>query len=98
MDNELLDERERNLLQWRCRRGLVENDIFIEQFFHTYGASLTVRQAQGLTALMDLSDNDLLDLLLRRKEATAELDTPEVQEVLGMLRSRKTNASPRTNS
>ena len=93
MTNELLDERERNLLQWRCRRGLVENDIFIEQFFDTYGASLTVSQAHGLTALMDLSDNDLLDLLLRRKEATAELDTPEVQEVLGMLRSRKANAS-----
>ena len=98
MNNELLGERECNLLQWRCRRGLVENDIFIEQFFKTYGASLTVRQAQGLTALMDLSDNDLLDLLLSRKEATAEIDTPEVQEVLGMLRSRKTNASTRTNS
>ncbi len=93
MENELLDERERNLLQWRSRRGLVENDIFIEQFFLTYGASLTVRQAQGLTTLMNLSDNDLLDLLLKRKEPTGDLDTPDVHEVLEMLRSRNQRAS-----
>ena len=93
MDNELLDERAQNLLRWRSRRGLVENDIFIEQFFHTYGASLNVRQAQGLTALMNLSDNDLLDLLLNRKEPTGDLDTPDVHEVLGMLRSRKHRTS-----
>ena len=93
MDNELLDERGRDLLRWRSRRGLVENDIFIEQFFHTYGASLTVRQAQGLTALMNLSDNDLLDLMLRRKEPTDDLDRPDVHEVLGMLRSRNQRTS-----
>ena len=93
MDNELLDERARDLLRWRSRRGLVENDIFIEQFFHTYGASLTVRQAQGLTTLMNLSDNDLLDLMLNRKEPTGDLDRPDVHEVLGMLRSRKHRAS-----
>jgi len=56
MENELLDERARDLLRWRSRRGLVENDIFVEQFFRTYGASLNVRQAQGLTTLMNLSD------------------------------------------
>ena len=94
MENELLDERARDLLRWRSRRGLVENDIFIEQFFHTYGASLNVRQAQGLTTLMNLSDNDLLDLMLRRTEPTGDLDRPDVHEVLGMLRSRKQRTSP----
>ena len=93
MDNELLDERAQNLLRWRSRRGLVENDIFIEQFFHTYGASLNVRQGHGLTILMNLADNDLLDLLLNRKEPTGDLDKPEVHEVLGMLRSRKHRTS-----
>ena len=93
MENELLDERGRDLLRWRSRRGLVENDIFIEQFFQTYGTSLTVRQANGLTALMNLSDNDLLDLMLRRKEPTDDLDRPDVHEVLGMLRSRNQRTS-----
>ena len=35
---------------------------------------------------MDLADNDLLDLLLRRKEPEGELDRPDVREVLEMLR------------
>jgi antitoxin CptB len=35
---------------------------------------------------MDLSDNDLMDLLLRRKELQPEIRTDEVHEVLNMLR------------
>jgi antitoxin CptB len=38
-------------------------------------------------ALMDLSDNDLMDLLLRRKELQPEIGTDEVREVLDMLRA-----------
>ena len=29
----LLDERSFSKLRWRCRRGLLENDLFIERFF-----------------------------------------------------------------
>jgi antitoxin CptB len=36
--------------------------------------------------LMDLSDNDLMDLLLRRKELQPEISTDEVRQVLNMLR------------
>lgn len=43
-------------------------------------------QAQGLNVLMDLSDNDLLDLLLKRKEPDADIDSAQVRQVLGMLR------------
>jgi antitoxin CptB len=45
-----------------------------------------VRQARGLQHLMDLPDNDLLDLLLRRCELPASHDRPEVREVLMLLR------------
>ena len=82
----LLDERELSKLHWRCRRGLLENDLFIEKFFHRFESTLTQRQAQGLSALMDLADNDLLDLLLQRREPAGEQDTEEAREVLGMLR------------
>jgi antitoxin CptB len=82
----LLTERELSKLHWRCRRGLLENDLFIEQFFARFEPELNQRHAQGLAALMDLADNDLLDLLLRRKEPEEALDTPEVHEVLGMMR------------
>ena len=82
----ILEERERDLLRWRSRRGLVENDLYIEKFFATHGSQLTRRHAIGLSAWMDLADNDLMDLFLRRKEPEGALDTPEVREVLQMVR------------
>ena len=85
-DSPLLTERELSKLHWRCRRGLLENDLFIEQFFARFEPELNQRHAQGLAALMDLADNDLLDLLLCRKEPDEARDAPEVHEVLGMLR------------
>ena len=88
MSEPLLDERSLSKLKWRCRRGLLENDLFIERFFAKHESQLTVRQAQGLNALMDLSDNDLLDLLLVRKEPEGELATPEVLEVLTLMRTQ----------
>jgi hypothetical protein len=42
---------------------------------------------------MDLPDNDLLDLLLGRSLPQGELDTSDVNQVLGMLRAREA-ASP----
>ena len=88
MEEALLDERGLSKLRWRCRRGLLENDLFIERFFGQYASTLTVAQAEALGALMDLADNDLLDLLLARKEPAGELDRGEVRKVLGMLRVR----------
>ena len=82
----LIDERALSRLKWGCRRGLLENDLFIQRFFEQHEHSLSMRQARGLQHLMDLSDNDLLDLLLRRTELSAALDRPEVREVLEQLR------------
>jgi antitoxin CptB len=86
-----LDERSLSKLRWRCRRGLLENDLFIEQFFRHHEETITTRQAAGLEALMDLADNDLLDLLLRRSEPQAGSDRPEVHEVLALMRKPTAN-------
>ena len=85
---ELVDERELSKLRWRCRRGLLENDLFIERFFGRHAAHLTKRQAAALSELMELSDNDLLDLLLARKDPEGELDRDDIRHVLAMLRHR----------
>ncbi|SER68309.1 succinate dehydrogenase assembly factor 2 [Giesbergeria anulus] len=82
----LLDERAVSKLRWRCRRGMVENDLFIERFFTRFASQLNQRHADGMNALMDLADNDLLDLLLWRREPEGALNTEEVREVLGMMR------------
>ena len=87
-DNALIGATELSRLRWRCRRGLLENDLFIARFFERHEQSLTVRHANGLQTLMDLADNDLLDLLLVRREPEDELAQPEVIEVLGMMRAK----------
>ena len=84
----MIDERQLSKLRWRCRRGLLENDLFIERFFNRY-ENLSEMQAEGLTQLMDLSDNDLLDLLLVRKQAEGAMDCESVQLVLGQIRTTK---------
>ena len=82
-----LSERSLSKLRWRSRRGLLENDLFIERFFNRHAPALTVGQARGMYVLMDLSDNDLMDLLLRRTELQTDVSTEEVREVLNMLRA-----------
>ena len=83
----LIDERALSKLRWRCRRGLLENDLFIERFFARHAKTLNEDQARGLLILMDLSDNDLLDLLLKRVEPTGELARDDVIQVLRLLRT-----------
>ena len=86
-------------LRWRSRRGLLENDLFIERFFNRHADALTVGQARGMYALMVLADNDLLDMLLNRPAKPLSstdpealviqqvLANPEVQALLPLLRT-----------
>ena len=88
----LLDERALSKLRWRCRRGLLENDLFIDRFFDRFDQALNVRQANALGELMDLSDNDLLDLFLARRslaQVEATLDKAELREILKMVRETR---------
>ncbi|MDI9331121.1 MAG: succinate dehydrogenase assembly factor 2 [Alphaproteobacteria bacterium] len=81
-----LGERALSKLRWRCRRGLLENDLFIEKFFQWHESRLTVGQARAMYLLMELGDNDLLDLLLERKPLPTDLDLGDVQHLLRLLR------------
>ena len=75
-------------LRWRCRRGLLENDLLIERLFNRGAVSAVT--AAGLEALMPLADNDLLDLFLGRTKPTSDLDRPEVHQVLQAVRASGT--------
>ncbi|MDE2626895.1 MAG: succinate dehydrogenase assembly factor 2 [Burkholderiales bacterium] len=85
----LVGARDLSKLKWRCRRGLLENDLLIERFFSRHESTLTEVQAQGLRVLMDLADNDLLDLLLGRTEPQGDLARADVIQVLGLMRAPK---------
>ncbi len=85
-----IDERALSRLKWRCRRGLLENDLFIQRFFARHEAGLTESQAQGLQALMALADNDLLDLLLARTQPRPEELGHDAIGVLRLMRVPQT--------
>ena len=78
---------DRRRLRWRARRGLLENDLLIGRFLDRYEGVLQAQDVAALKQLLELPDNDLLDLLLSRKEPAAELDTIPIRELLGRIRS-----------
>ena len=91
--DDVVDERTLSKLRWRCRRGLLENDLFVERFFDRHGQAIAPRQADALMSLMDLPDNDLLDLLLSRTEPQGELARPDVLDLLALMRAAPARAA-----
>ncbi len=57
-----------------ARRGLLENDLILQRFFERYGAQLNAEDGKVLTQLLALEDNDLMDLLIDRKDSVAALE------------------------
>jgi antitoxin CptB len=80
------DSARRARLRWRSRRGLLENDIILTRFLDAHEADLTDEEVSALTRLLDLSDNDLMALLLAQKEPQGEVDSPQVHSLLARLR------------
>ena len=80
------DPTRRARLRWRSRRGLLENDLILTRFLDAHEIELTDDEVDALTQLLDLSDNDLLDLLLGRTEPADSLAVPNVSALLTKLR------------
>jgi antitoxin CptB len=83
-----LDAKQIYQLRSAARRGLLENDLILERFFHRFAHELNEEQGKALSSLLQLDDNDLLDLLLARKELNPAMDSESARAVLGMLRQR----------
>jgi antitoxin CptB len=83
----VIGDLERRRLRWRARRGLLENDIIVTRYLDRHELGLTVDDVLALASLLDLPDNELLDLLLGRKEPAGRLDDNAVRNVLDGLRS-----------
>ena len=61
---------ELNRLRWRCRRGMLENDLLLARFLDTRGEGISDAEIAALDRLLDLSDNELWDLLSGQQQAT----------------------------
>jgi len=75
-----LDERRLARLRWRCRRGMLENDLLLTRFLERRGAALSEGDVAALDRLLDLPDGELWDVLCGRTIAAPDLQ-PLVHEV-----------------
>ena len=57
-----------------ARRGLLENDLILQRFFFFFCAQLNAEDGKVLTQLLALEDNDLMDLLIGRKDSVPALE------------------------
>ena len=64
----MLDQERWNRIVWRCRRGMLENDIVLTRFLEAKGRAMTEEEVTMLDRLLDLTDNDLWDLIAGRRE------------------------------
>ena len=63
-----MDPRRLARIRWRCRRGLLENDLILTRFLDAKGATLAEEQIAMLDTLLALTDNELWDLIAGRSE------------------------------
>ena len=57
-----------------ARRGLLENDLILQRFFERHGTQLSAEEGKILGQLLALEDNDLMDLLIGRKDSVVTLE------------------------
>jgi antitoxin CptB len=65
-------------LRWRCRRGMLENDLVLARFLDARGAALDAHEVAALERLLELSDNELWDLVSGRTETHEQALRPLV--------------------
>jgi antitoxin CptB len=55
-------------LRWRCRRGLLENDLVLQRFLDRHGAELDDAMVAALNELLALPDPELWELVSGQRE------------------------------
>ena len=56
-------------IAWRCRRGLLELDLWLGGFWGAHRATLPSEELDALERLLDLPDMDIMDRLQGRSPA-----------------------------
>ena len=78
-----MSEQEMNRLRWRCRRGLLENDLVLERFLERHGSELGEEQLSAFKTLLDYADDELWGIVSGRSECR----DPALGEVVRLLQS-----------
>jgi antitoxin CptB len=56
-------------IRWRCRRGMLENDLILQRFLDVSGDGLAEDDIANLDELLHMTDSALWDLIAGRTEA-----------------------------
>ena len=78
-----MDATELNRLRWRCRRGMLENDLVLARYLDARGAAISAEEVVALDRLLDLPDGELWDLIA----GTSEPADAGLLPVVAQLRS-----------
>jgi antitoxin CptB len=84
----VLTENETQLrrLQWRCRRGMLEMDLLLENFIPLYFQQLNAAEQVAFDKLLDYPDNELWATIADTEQANIEM-TGETKHVVSLLRN-----------
>jgi antitoxin CptB len=70
-------------VRWHCRRGMLELDLLLQRFNREQLEKLDAGQLRAFEELLELSDNELLDVLMGR----AAPDGADVMPIVELLRA-----------
>jgi antitoxin CptB len=66
MDGAVIDETRLRRIRWRCRRGMLENDLILARFLDADAGSLSEDDVANLDKLLNMTDDTLWELLSGR--------------------------------
>ena len=79
----MIDETRVKRIRWRCRRGMLENDLILARFLDASADALTEDDIANLDRLLHMTDYALWDVLSGR----AGVDDPALEPFVARLRA-----------
>ena len=79
-----MDQTSLHRLRWRCRRGMLENDLILTRFLDSRGDRITDAELSALEWMLQLSDNDLWEMLSGRQEPADAAVMPLLERLRAM--------------
>lgn len=80
-----MDDLLKTKLRWRCRRGMLELDLILNQFLDEQADSLSEREEALFQALLESPDPDLYAWLMGYQEPESE----ELEEIVYKIRGHQ---------
>ena len=70
-------------MAWRCRRGLMELDIWLGGFLQSHRATLEPGELAAFERLLGLTDMQIMDFL----QSVTQPDDPELMALVGRIKN-----------